>query len=196
MSFVRLALAAGVLGLCGSPAIAQPFTDAPSSAPRAPAVTPAPEVMAALPLARLIGSGRLRVWGFDVYDAALWAPPGLSARDLTSQPFALELTYLRDFKATAIAASSVEEIRRQTAVSDQQEAAWTAELLRALPDIRKGDRVIGIHQPGAPATLWVNGRRGGELRDPGFITLFFGIWLSPATSQPKMRAALLAGAAR
>jgi Chalcone isomerase-like len=162
----------------------------------APAVTLAAEVAAELPLAKLMGSGRLRVWGFDVYDARFWAAPGLNARDLARQPFALELVYLRDFKASAIAASSVDEIRRQATVSEQQEAAWTAELLRAMPDIRKGDRVIGIHRPGAPATLWVNGQRSGELRDPGFIALFFGIWLSPATSQPQLRAALLAGAVR
>lgn len=196
MTHAWLALAAGMLALCGRPATAESLPETPGIATSAVAVTPSAEVVAALPEAKRVGSGRLRVWGFNVYDAVLWAPPGLNSRDLANQPFALELVYLRDFKATAIAASSIDEIRRQATVSEQQEAAWTAELLRALPDIRQGDRVIGIHRPGMPATLWVNGRRSGELRDPGFIRLFFGIWLSPATSQPQMRAALLAGATR
>jgi hypothetical protein len=31
----------------------------------------------------------------------------------------------------------------------------------------------------------------GEVRDATFARLFFGIWLSPRTSEPQLRAALL-----
>jgi hypothetical protein len=42
----------------------------------------------------------------------------------------------------------------------------------------------------------LNGQPAGEIRDPEFARLFFGIWLSPRTSEPAMRRALLAGRGR
>ena len=65
---------------------------------------------------------------------------------------------------------------------------------RVIPDIKKGDRIMGINQPGAGAQFLVNGKASGEIRDAEFARLFFGIWLSPKTSEPKLRTALLAGA--
>jgi hypothetical protein len=41
------------------------------------------------------------------------------------------------------------------------------------------------------ARFWLNGQPRGELRDAEFTRLFFGIWLSPRTSQPRLREALL-----
>jgi len=38
----------------------------------------------------------------------------------------------------------------------------------------------------------LNGKPYGEVRDPEFAPLFFGIWLSPATSEPALRQSLLA----
>jgi hypothetical protein len=36
-----------------------------------------------------------------------------------------------------------------------------------------------------------NGKPIGEIKDPEFARLFFGIWLSPQTSAPEMRRELL-----
>ena len=67
--------------------------------------------------------------------------------------------------------------------------------MRALfPDVKKGDRITGVHQSATGAVFWSNGRLLGEVRDPQFAKLFFGIWLSPQTSQPQLRRALLAQA--
>ena len=49
--------------------------------------------------------------------------------------------------------------------------------------------------PGTGAVFWSNGRMLGEVRDPVFARLFFGIWLSTQTSEPQLRRALLAQAA-
>jgi hypothetical protein len=61
--------------------------------------------------------------------------------------------------------------------------------------VRKGDRILGAHRPGVGASFWVNGQASGDIRDAEFSRLFFGIWLSPKTSEPSMRAALLGGPA-
>lgn len=147
-----------------------------------------------LPHNRLVGKGRLTYWGFQVYDARLWATPGFSANNLAAQVFALELAYLRDFARVDVAARSITEMRRSASIDEAQAKAWTAELLRVLPDVKKGDRIMGLNRPGVGALFLVNGKPSGEIRDVEFARLFFGIWLSPNTSEPKLRSALLAGA--
>jgi hypothetical protein len=57
--------------------------------------------------------------------------------------------------------------------------------------VHAGDRITGVHRPGEAAVFFVNGRGVGEVRDARFAQLFFGIWLSPRTSQPALRASLL-----
>ena len=146
-----------------------------------------------LPQSRLIGKGRLTFWGFQVYDARLWALPGFKPDTLAVHPFALELAYLRGFDNRDVAERSIAEMRRSASISDAQAKAWIDEMMRALPDVNKGDRVMGIHRPGVGAQFLLNGKPTGEIRDAEFARLFFGIWLSPKTSEPELRAALLAG---
>ncbi len=153
-----------------------------------------PELKEALPQGRLIGKGRLTVWGFQVYDARLWVPAGFGAGSYTSQPLALELAYLRAFDAVGVADRSLKEMARSVAISDAQAAQWKAEMLRVIPDVKKGDRIMGVHRPGVGAAFWVNGKANGEIRDAEFARLFFGIWLSAKTSEPKLRDTLLGGA--
>lgn len=150
-----------------------------------------PELRELLPQNTLIGKSRLTYWGFQVYDARLWAMPGFKADSLAGQPFALELAYLRDFDNVDVAERSITEMRRSAAIDEVQAKAWTAEMLRVLPSVKKGDRVMGVNKPGTGAMFLVNGKPSGEIRDAEFARLFFGIWLSPATSEPQLRAALL-----
>ena len=183
--------------ICMNAAWAQPAAtnEASSTAGVAQPADARPELSDTLPQARRIGTGRLTVWGFQVYDARLWAHPGFSAANFDRAPLALEVSYLRAFKAEEVAERSIKEMRRTKPVSDAQASRWIADLLRVIPDVRKGDRVMGVHKPGVGAAFWVNGKNTGEVQDAEFARLFFGIWLSPNTSEPKLREALLAGAA-
>lgn len=206
LSWRRAAAAWSLYALCAGAALAQPAAAADNTAsasaasatrPRAAAAAAAdtrPEVREALPQGQLIGKARLTVWGFQVYDATLWAPAGFGPASYASQPLALELAYLHAFDATSIAERSLQEMRRSAAISDAQAAQWTADMLRVIPDVKKGDRIVGVHRPGQGAAFWVNGKASGDIRDAEFARLFFGIWLSPKTSEPAMREALLAGA--
>ena len=150
-----------------------------------------PELEAALPQHRLIGKGRLVVWGFQVYDAKLWAQPGFKPDNLSAQPFALELAYLRDFTSKDTAERSIKEMRRAASINEEQAKTWIAAMQRVIPDIKQGDRIMGINVPGNGAQFLVNGKASGEIRDAEFARLFFGIWLSPKTSEPKLRDILL-----
>ena len=153
-----------------------------------------PELKDLLPQSSLVGKGRLTFFGLQVYDARLWSVPGFKADNFSIYPFALELSYLRDFKNRAIAERSIHEMRRSADISDAQAATWIEQMMRAYPDLKKGDRVMGINKPGIGAAFLVNGKPTGEIRDAEFARLFFGIWLSPKTSEAKLRSALLAGA--
>jgi len=147
-----------------------------------------------LPQGKQWGKARLKVWGFEVYDVRLWAPASFEPNRPTSSALALELIYLRSFQAADIAERSLKEMRRSQAISEAQAMQWTADMLRVIPNVRKGDRIAGVHRPGLGAAFWFNGQPMGEIRDTEFARLFFGIWLSPNTSEPRMREALLTGA--
>lgn len=140
---------------------------------------------------RPVGQTRLRVWGFEVYDATLFAAPGFDAERYTDQRFALELAYLRSFDGADIAQRSIDEMREQATLDDAQAQRWLASMARLFPNVQRGDRITGLHQPGVGARFYLNGQWLGELPDDALSSRFFGIWLSPKTSQPRMRASLL-----
>ncbi len=136
---------------------------------------------------------RLRVWGFEVYDARLWTPQGFRHSQYTQFPFALELQYLRRLEGAAIASRSIDEMRRVGSFSDAQAQSWLAAMRDLFPNVSQGERITGINLPGVGAEFWVNGQRVGLIKDVVFARLFFGIWLDERTSEPKMRAQLLQG---
>ena len=153
----------------------------------------AAEVKAELPEARALGAARMRFLGMDIYDARLFAP-ALKRNDYTATPFALEVQYLRGFDGTSIAERSLKEMRRVGNISPEKEKSWLDAMRNAFPNVKSGDRITGFHKPGVGTRFFVNGVARTAIDDPEFSRFFFGIWLSPNTSEPKMRAELLAGA--
>ena len=149
------------------------------------------EVSAELPGARLLGSGRLTFMMLHVYDARLWVGHDFKADGFASMPLALELEYARSLHGRLIAERSLEEMKRQGAVSDEAGERWLAAMRQAFPDVAKGDRLTGLHRPGESARFFMNGKVRSEIRDADFARRFFGIWLSPQTSEPKLRQSLL-----
>lgn len=159
----------------------------------APLQANAPEVTLAQALAdkAAVGKARLRVWGFNVYDATLYARAGFDAARFAEQRFALELAYLRNFEGADIAERSLKEMQDLASIDEATGARWLAAMKALFPDVKAGDRITGVHVPGTGARFYLNGRWLGEVADDAFSRLFFGIWLSPRTSQPAMRETLL-----
>lgn len=130
------------------------------------------------------GSGEMRRFGFLVYEAQLWA-----AANPSDPPIALQLTYKRDIAGARIVDASVDQMRALGA-NDRQLADWSVAMSRIFPDVKPGDQIVGIYRPGS-ATFLYNNREIGQIRDPDFARLFFGIWLDPRTSEPLLRSKLL-----
>jgi Chalcone isomerase-like len=150
-----------------------------------------PDVASAVPSAEVVGKGKLTFFGLEVYESSLWTTSSFKGLAFENHNFALELHYLRNFTAVDIAKRSIEEMQRIEPVPDQKVALWIKTLSEAFPNVKKGDRIVGVHKPGFGVTFWHNGKRSGEIRDADFSRQFFGIWLSPKTSEPKLRQALL-----
>jgi len=159
-------------------------------------IEPAAGEPSPVPGLRWSGQGLLRVWGFEVYRARLWVGPRFNPADHASDALALELEYLRAFSAASIASRSIEEMRRQQPIAPDQGERWQHALQAVLPDVRAGDRLLGLYRPGQAAQFRQPNRALGEVADPLFARLFFGIWLAPTTSEPGLRAALLGLPAR
>lgn len=160
---------------------------AQSSAPE-----PSPALRAAMPEARPAGAIRFTTWGFDIYDASLWVAPGFRADSWSQRPLALELRYLRSFDGEDIAKRSLDEMRRVNPMPDAQAAQWLRAMKSAFPDVKKGDRLLGVYDPETGARFFHNGAPTATVGDPQFAQRFFAIWLAPQTSEPAMRDALLA----
>ena len=161
----------------------------------APVHASAPDMSSstALQNKQVVGSARLRVWGFDVYDVRLKARSTFDTARFAEGPLTLELSYLRNLKGVDVAERSLDEMRNLETIAPAQAETWLAAMRNLFPDVKKGDRLAGIHQPGRGAVFYLNDRLLGEVADERFSRLFFGIWLSPKTSQPALRETLLQG---
>lgn len=152
-----------------------------------------PEIAAALPRAQLLGAATLRWFGLHVYDIRLWADDAQALAHPERAPLALELRYARALEGARIAERSLQEMQGIGAVPGDRGERWLAAMRAIFPDVSKGDRITGLQLPGEATVFWFNGHPRGEVRDAEFTRLFFGIWLSPRTSQPALREALLGG---
>lgn len=192
---IILASAASGLGALGLVAPTAVGSQVPGAVATAPTPAPPPELLADLPNAQWVGTARMRYFAFNVYDASLWVAPGFNAGRYAQSAFGLQLSYLRSLDGKAIAQRSLAEMRRSVSLTTAQEERWLAAMEAAFPDVKAGDRITGLHQPGVGARFWFNGIARGTVADTEFSRLFFGIWLAESTSEPRLRTALLARAA-
>ncbi|MFZ5558948.1 MAG: chalcone isomerase family protein [Pseudomonadota bacterium] len=152
---------------------------------------PLPEpIREAIPELRPLGHGTLTWFGLAIYDSTLWVAGGRWSMD---RPFALDIRYQRGIARRRIVKSSVEEIRRIGIRDADRLVRWEREMARVFPDVKAGDRLVGVNVPGRGAHFYGTSGFLGEIADPEFAQAFFGIWLSPGTWEPGLRAALLGG---
>jgi hypothetical protein len=100
---------------------------------------------------------------------------------------------LRSFEGLAIAKRSLDEMHKVGNISERQEKDWLKAMSEIFPNVRKGDRLVGVYKPNEGAEFWFQQRRLGVVMDPQFAKLFFGIWLHEATSAPAIRQAWVNG---
>jgi hypothetical protein len=150
---------------------------------------PLPVALAAeLPLLKPLGEGRLRWLGLHVYDSSLWVPGDAWSFD---RVFALDIRYAMSIKGRDLTRRSLEEMRRLGFSDPAKLARWEQAMDRVFPDIRPGDRLVGVSIPGREARFYSQERLLGTVPDPEFARAFFAIWLDEKTSEPGLRARML-----
>lgn len=178
---------------CGRPAktLENPAFSAPRrrwllAALAAGLAAPAVAQVDSLPLAGLHrwGRGEFRRFGLLIYEAALWA-----GDDPQRPPLALSLEYRRPLSGSVIVEASLKEMRRLGA-GEAALQRWGEQMGKLFPDVKAGDRILGVHWSGRASFLH-NGQWLGEIVDAEFARRFFAIWLDPKTSAPALRTALL-----
>ena len=142
----------------------------------------------------LIGQGKYTYWGFDVYNASLWAnEASLAPEQWVNQRIALELQYLRDFNGADIAKRSMDEMHAQNALPKNKAGIWLKTLEGIFPNVAKGQSLTSIYIPNTGAQFLFDNTVIGEIKDTELSKRFFDIWLAPQTSAPDLRKRLFAG---
>jgi hypothetical protein len=143
------------------------------------------EISAAKPY----GSGSLSWLVFTAYDATLWTD---APQWSMNAPFALTLRYRMSFTTEELVERTAEEMKKVAPnLSKEAIARYASALTRAFPAVKDGDRITALHMPGRGVRFFRNGVSTAEIADGTFADPFFGVWLSPRTSEPRLRAALL-----
>ena len=145
-------------------------------------------VSADAPELQLHGSAVMRRFGFKIYTARLWTGREGYRPDA---PYALDLEYAMAIDGADLAKTSVSEMRGLGYDDEPLLMRWAQAMAAAFPDVKKGDRLIGLARPGVEARFYSAQGFLASITDPTFVDAFFGIWLNPATSAPKARAELL-----
>ncbi|MEH6633974.1 MAG: chalcone isomerase family protein [Halioglobus sp.] len=136
----------------------------------------------------LVGQAQLKFLLWPIYDSRLYSTDG-SYRD-RQRPLRLEIQYLRDIDANDLVARTGAEWQQQSVPVNKQER-WLQTLSDLWPDVSKND-VLTLHiDLNDQSTFYRNGSRLGAIDDPEFGQHFLDIWLSPETSRPELRQALL-----
>lgn len=131
-----------------------------------------PEVFAELGEPRMLGEARYSLLAWPVFDAQLWSQHSAFS---WQHPFALSLTYQRDFRGDNLVARSLRGITERT--GDPPSDRLAALLHTCFDDVRVGDRFTGVSLDENRARFYLNARQTCEISWPGFRRVFFGIWL-------------------
>lgn len=135
------------------------------------------------------GRSSLRWLFLKAYDVHLWTDAPAWSMDAT---FALSIKYNMGFTSEELVERTLEEMKKvEPGLSGGRLAQFSTPLSRVLPAVKSGDRISALHVPGRPVRFFLNGRATGEMDAADFATAFFGIWLSPRSSEPSIRRDLL-----
>lgn len=135
-----------------------------------------------------VGQGNLSWMFWDAYTATLYSKTMDFDRN---SEFALKLDYKLDIDGTDIATRSLEEMERQQELPPELAAKWLDSMKAIFPNVDKNTSIVGVNKPNYGAVFYKNGKKLGEIKDTKFAKHFFDIWLSPKTSEPKLRKQLL-----
>jgi hypothetical protein len=137
---------------------------------------------------QMVGQARLDFMIWPIYDSRLYSADGNYQEG--QLPLRFEIQYLRNVDAVDLVKHTHSEWQRQgDSPAGQQQ--WLAALSRLLPSVTKNDVLTLLVDEQGSSAFSLNGEPVGRIDDPQFGQHFLAIWLSPDTSRPELRQALL-----
>lgn len=137
----------------------------------------------------LSGTGVFSWSVFRFYRASLFQTGPMDGK----HPYALDLLYLRNLSAQQIVQTSTEEIIRLRPELEAKAGHWQEQLMKIIPDVGLGDRLVGVFQPGKGVSFFAAQHHLGDIESGPFAEAFAAIWLDEKTQSPSLRSALLGG---
>lgn len=139
-----------------------------------------------------VGMAEFSYLFWDVYDSYLFNHSGTIDSNYNwyeQAPLVLEIRYKRDIKADDLIDSTIEQWQHLNLEAAQYES-YVPWLRKIWPDLKDGDRLALLVQDGQ-SIFFYNKQEIARQSDPYFARIFLDIWLSPDTSEPKLRKKLL-----
>ncbi len=149
-----------------------------------------PELTSLPEAARKVGETEFRVLFWRVFDAELWSGDGAFA---WSAPFALTLTYARDFTSAQLTERTLEEMARISGAPEASFKQFGRDFAACIDDVQSGDRITAVSVAEDKARMFQNGAERCTLQRSNLRQTFFGIWLSDTSSFPEASQRLRGG---
>ena len=153
-----------------------------------PALAAPAEIASVIHAATPYGTGKYAVLFITAYDAEVWTD---APQWSMSAPFALTLRYHIGFSSDYLLNRTLREMKGVDPKLSDADIARYKKAMAFFAAASSGDEMTMLYQPGEPVKFFKNGAPTGEVNEPGFAQDFFGVWLSPATSEPDLRKSLL-----
>ncbi|MGQ4275776.1 chalcone isomerase family protein [Pseudidiomarina sp. E22-M8] len=123
-----------------------------------------------------VGSTRLSVWFWDVYDAELLTDTG-NYKNYDRR--ALRLSYLREIKAADLVETTKEEWQNLGISMTPEHEDWLNKLNELWPDVQKGDCLMLVETEQGHSEFFNAEGQLGIVASGEFTDDFLAIWLSP-----------------
>ncbi len=133
-----------------------------------------------------VGKGTMKWFSLKIYDAELFSSTGQYS-DQINKDLALKITYKRNISNDRLVDITQSEWDKLGVV---YEPSWITAMKEIWPAVTKGDQLTVVVKDQS-SRFYFNNQFIGSVDESGFGKTFLQIWLSPDTSAPKLRRALI-----
>lgn len=138
-------------------------------------------------LVKLVGEAQFSMLFWDIYHSQLFTPSGEFDDVIPGTVF--EIKYQRNISQSDLIERTIEQWQH-LGFSEETYQAYPPVLAALWPDITKGDKLTLVVSERS-SDFYFNERFLGRVNDDSFAQIFLAIWVSPNTSQPKLRQQLI-----
>ena len=134
----------------------------------------------------LIGNANYSFLFWDIYDAELYS----TSKKYNSNELAIILKYNRSIDKETLIRETINDIKEQKSISNQQEEKWKSLLESIYIDTKTNKKFIAI-KINNKSIFYYNNKKLHESFDEEFNQLFFDIWFRSNSKNPNFTKTLL-----